>query len=154
MVLSSDDGKDRRVASTGGVRRRRAPFKTRIDWESPPQWGPLEAVSVIARRSPELPSFHPSEFMYMGVVRRRDGLQVHLYKHIDTRCYLNLDDDGHAYEYRGSSGDLLADPSSGGWYRPHRSLEDALLAADLWLFDEEPAFWRSYPPASWPPLTE
>ena len=151
-MVRPHDRNDRRSPSAPGTPRRRAPFKTTFDWQSPPEWAPLEAVSVIARRSPELPSFHPSEFMYMGVVRRRDGLQVHLYKHVDTRRYLNLDADGHAYEYRGSSGELLADPTSGGWYRPHRSLDDALLDADLWIFDEEPAFFRSRPPTSWPPL--
>jgi hypothetical protein len=68
--------------------------------------------------------------MYMGRVESRDGrLWIHLYKHIDTRHYLNLDDAGHAYRYRDhlDEGDARYDDDSwGGQYALHRTLGDAL----------------------------
>ena len=65
-----------------------------------PVWGPLEALSTLVRQRRELPYFHPGEFMYMaGVGDARRRRIIHLYKHIDTRGSLNLDDGGHAYVY-------------------------------------------------------
>lgn len=53
------------------------------------RWRPL--VRVVGRE-------HLRDFMYMG--RREDGeKKVFLYKHIFTRCYLNLDETGGAYRY-------------------------------------------------------
>lgn len=118
----------------------RRAFATRLELPEEPTWAPLEAVARVARQSSELPSFHEAEFMYMGAVSRaRTGQLIHLYKHRDTRRYLNLDESGHAYEYRG-----------GSVYRAVESLADALEHADLWIFDEHPTFFRSFPPEAWP----
>lgn len=128
----------------------RRAFSTQIVFPPEGVWAPLEAVARLARQDPALPSFHEAEFMYMcAVVNKRKRLQIHLYKHRDTRRYLNLDDAGHAYEYCGPA-PASFDPGSGGRYRPHRSLRDALRQVDLWLFDAEPSFWRSFPPDKWP----
>ncbi|MEY2431385.1 MAG: hypothetical protein QOC92_1110 [Acidimicrobiaceae bacterium] len=125
-------------------------FQTKLDFDGDAVWAPLEAVARIARQSPELSSFHEGEFMYMGAVHNeRKGLTIHLYKHRDTRRYLNLDDAGHAYAYRYREDDPH-DGLSGGRYQRYRTLVDALEAADLWLFEEEPHFFRSFPPDQWP----
>jgi len=125
-------------------------FLTRFDIDGEPVWTPLENVARLARRTPELPSFHEAEFMYMGAVHHdRKRLTIHLYKHVDTRKYLNLDDAGHAYAYRYVESDPH-DGMSGGRYRRYGDLVTALEAVDLWLFDEEPHFFRSFPPEEWP----
>lgn len=40
--------------------------------------------------------------MWMGCRQSPGGVQIQLYKHIDTRRYLNLDTSGHAYVWRDS----------------------------------------------------
>jgi hypothetical protein len=78
----------------------RRPFKTRMQFPQETEWRPLEGVARLARQSHALPSFHECEFMYMGAVwNTRSRLRIHLYKHRDTRRYLNLDDAGHAYDF-------------------------------------------------------
>lgn len=134
---------------SGGTTLTRRAFLRKFELPEKGEWAPLEAVARLARHDPGLPSFHEAEFMYMGAVtNRRKRLRIHLYKHRDTRRYLNLDDAGHAYEFRGPAPDSSDD--SGGRYRAHESLIDALKQVDLWLFDHEPAFWRSFPPSDWP----
>jgi hypothetical protein len=123
-------------------------FATRLEMPEEPVWAPLEAVARLSRTSCELPSFHEGEFMFMATVRNvRNKLAIHLYKHIDTRCYLNLDDGGHAYAYRGSGPD---DASSGGRYQRYRTLFDAVDHLELWLFDAAVPLFRSFPPDAWP----
>ncbi len=140
------------MAARTSPRRR---FATRMEMPDEPVWAPLEAVARVSRETTELPSFHPGEFMYMYMVRNaRKKLRVHLYKHIDTRRYLNLDDGGHAYEYVGSGNDDEGDDDGwafGGYYRRHRDLADAVARLGLWEFDWEPALYRSFPPERWPP---
>ena len=127
-------------------------FLTEHAFDVEPTWVPLEAIARLARTSVDLPPFHEAEFMYMGAVRNsRKRLTIHLYKHRDTRMYLNIDDGGHAYAYRHQPADCL-DARSAGRYRSFGSLSDALDAADLWIFDVEPRFLRSFPPEKWPAL--
>jgi hypothetical protein len=99
-----------------------------------PHWGPLEAVARLSRSTDALPSIEEADFMYMAYVEsRRRRLRIHLYKHIDTRRYLNLDDAGHAYQYWGPV-DLDVDDEddsdhggdTGGVYSVHHTLRDAL----------------------------
>ena len=126
------------------------PFTTHLRLGEEPEWWPLAALARLARQNAALPSFHEHEFMYMGAVSRpRDRLKIHLYKHGDTRRYLNLDDAGHAYAYCGpTAGDH--DDQSGGRYQLHDSIADALEGGDLLIFDREPMVVRSYPPEAWP----
>ncbi len=57
-----------------------------------PHWAPLE--SAVGRDLLEW-------FMWMFEVALQDGVPLHAYKHVTTRCYLHLTDDGRAFEYRG-----------------------------------------------------
>ena len=59
-------------------------------------WAPLEAL---ARMRPDLNALR--DFMFMGHASARTGTLICLYKHADTRRYLNLDHAGHAYAYDG-----------------------------------------------------
>jgi hypothetical protein len=120
------------------------------DWdgESQPEsvWGPLEAVARLSQQSSALPTLSADDFMYMDrVCDPATGVVIHLYKHIDTRRYLNLDDAGHAYAYAG--GEETPDGSYRGHYRRYRSLADAIEHVELSLLDE--GFFRSYPPKGW-----
>ena len=118
-----------------------------------PTWAPLEHVARLARRSRALPSFHPGEFMHMmSVEAERSVVRIHLYKHRDTRCYLNLDDAGHAYRYLGSDPDrdLDARPWHTGYYARHRSLAEAIALVEFDQFQRTPPLYRSYPPEEWP----
>ena len=64
--------------------------------EGAPVWEPLERfVGIIGRAVPALDC---ADFMWMGVVQR-GTVTLQLYKHIDTRRYLNLDHAGHAWQY-------------------------------------------------------
>lgn len=114
-----------------------------------PEWRPLEAISSLVRQRPDLPHFHPGEFMYMAAVQRaRADLVVHLYKHRDTRRYLNLDDAGHAYAYVHCECDCQSLDCSGRYSR-HGYLVDALDRLELHLF-ETVGLFRSFPPQEWP----
>lgn len=125
------------------------PFETILDRTDEPNWEPLERVSLLARQSLSLPSFHPGEFMLMGRLAAPGGVRIHLFKHVDTRRYINLDEQGHAYEYCGS----LPEPTgrSGGWYRQHLSLADAIAGLRLDQFEGATPYFRSFPPEEWPP---
>jgi hypothetical protein len=87
--------------------------------------------------------------MYMAAVHGgRPPVTVQLYKHIDTRRYLNLDDAGHAYAYQLSSSEL-GRPESGGRYRRYRSVVGALVSVDLQAFEGDTPLFRSFPPEEW-----
>ena len=125
-------------------------FLTTIDTTSGPMWQPLEMLATLVWQRPDLPQFHPDEFMNMAVVRgTRQRVTIHLYKHIDTRRYLNLDDGGHAYAFVPRASDTFS-ADTGGRYQRHRSLIDALDGAGLRMF-ETTGLFRSFPPAQWPP---
>lgn len=89
--------------------------------------------------------------MFMGTVRdARQQRAIHLYKHVDTRRYLNLDEDGNAYAYLGRAPDD-AGPWSGGRHGRYRALVDAIAHLDLELFEGDRPLFRSFPPEAWPP---
>ncbi|HEY5843336.1 MAG TPA: hypothetical protein VIU87_18100 [Mycobacterium sp.] len=67
-------------------------------------WAPLEQFARVAQC--HHPSLVAGDFMWMGVVELANGAQVHLYKHVDTRSYLRLDNAGHSYRDR--DGDFVA----------------------------------------------
>ena len=58
-----------------------------------PLWGPLLKV---------LPEKTVAQFMFMGEVLCESGTRIFLYKHIWTRRYMNLDQQGQAYQFRTS----------------------------------------------------
>ena len=60
-------------------------------------WATLERFAEVATSTG-----HPlaaDDFMWMGAATFEDGRVVHSYKHIDTRRYLHLDEQGHAYRF-------------------------------------------------------
>lgn len=109
-----------------------------------PDWEPLERTCELTRLTDDLITIHPSDFMYVARIVTIEPLglpDVHLYKHVDTRCYLNLDELGRAY--RGTS----RKPSSrkgrktwAGWYRPLPDLATAIAYLDLWSRDPSHPF--------------
>jgi hypothetical protein len=149
--MSGSRTASRATRAAARQRVRRQVFPTRLQFRETPIWHPLEQVARLSRQSDELPSFHEVEFMYMAAVwNSQRRLRIHLYKHRDTRRYLNLDDTGHAYEFCGPVPGREHDPGSGGLYRLARSLGDAVTNADLWIFEREPGFlFRSSPPEHW-----
>jgi predicted ATPase len=61
-------------------------------------WAPLERfLAAATQRGVAAPD--PDEFMWMGQCELADGPIIHLYKHVDSRRYLNLDHAGFAYRY-------------------------------------------------------
>jgi len=50
-----------------------------------PNWRPIKFAAV-----------DPKDYMFMGVVEQHD-LTIHMYKHRDTRAYINLDKAGNFY---------------------------------------------------------
>jgi hypothetical protein len=126
-------------------------FAGRFDVPIDAVWQPLEAVARVARSSAHLPSFHEGEFMFMGSVSNaRRRLDIHLYKHVDTRRYLNLDATGNAYAYLGPVSPEI-DTTTGGRYRLYRSLRDAMHHVGFGDFEGKPSLYRSFPPEAWPP---
>ena len=126
-------------------------FATRFDVPVEAVWQPLEAKARVARSSAHLPPFHEGEFMFMGTVSNaRKRLDIHLYKHVDTRRYLNLDVAGHAYAYLGPAS-AEVDTTTGGRYRRYRSLPDAINHVGFGEFERAPCLARSFPREAWPP---
>lgn len=77
-----------------------------------PVWEPL--VELVGGHS-------ASWFMWMYEVELADGSAVHAYKHVSTRRYLHLGEDGRAFAYVGEHGyreidpDVAVDLVIGGW---------------------------------------
>jgi len=94
-----------------------------------PDWRPLVAAARLSRACDALLSLDEQDLMYMAAALSVHGeLTIHLYKHRETRRYLNLDDAGHAYRYCGPVPGDEADLMS-GTYRLHQSLAAALVVA-------------------------
>jgi hypothetical protein len=73
-----------------------------FDHDSSPDWGPLERIAALCATRSELSLLDADDFMYMARLVPLDvGPELHLYKHIHTRRYLNLDAGGHAYRWTG-----------------------------------------------------
>jgi hypothetical protein len=94
-------------------------------------WEPLLAVETRMRESPRLLDrcFAIDDFMLMGRDRRRSRPLVYLYKHRDTRRYLNVDVRLNAYRYVPPR--RLTD-GGGGSYRRLTSLEEGVDGVGLW----------------------
>lgn len=98
-----------------------------------PEWGPLEQLARVLAASPMDPVIDPDDFMYVWRVEARGRPAIHLYKHIDTRRYLNLDDAGHAYVYAGPPKRERAGGRRACIYRLLRDVQQAIDNLELHL---------------------
>lgn len=64
-------------------------------------WVPLERFCELAATR-GVTGLDADDFMWMGCRNSSGGVPVQLYKHVDTRRYLNLDATGHAYCWHSS----------------------------------------------------
>jgi hypothetical protein len=98
-----------------------------------PCWGPLEQVAELTIVSPDLPVIDPAHFMYTARLEAAGRPDLNLYKHFYTRCYLNLDDVGHAYVFIGPARRPKGAPpfSDAGLYDALPDLLTALEQLDL-----------------------
>jgi hypothetical protein len=92
---------------------------------------PLHLVEKAVAGQKFAGAFSVFDFMIMGRLDDEFGSIV-LYKHRDTRRYINVDEAGHTYRYSPGS------PQSGrrGDYLPHRSLGSAITDLDLGFLDQ------------------
>jgi hypothetical protein len=60
-----------------------------VQYETP-NWDPL--MNAVGHRV-------IGDFMWMHEVKLTDGRAVHAYKHVDTRRYIHLDEEGNAFVY-------------------------------------------------------
>jgi hypothetical protein len=65
-------------------------------------WVPLERFVTVAVGHGI--AVEATDFMWMGRCVLASEAMVHLYKHVGSRRYLNLDAAGHAYRYRPADG--------------------------------------------------
>jgi hypothetical protein len=98
-----------------------------------PDWGPLQEIALRALRRLDVASIHPGDFMWMGELESLDGsCPLHLYKHIHTRSYLNIDTDLRMYAYVDDGHDLDKPMSEAVvHYRRLRGIATAIARLDL-----------------------
>jgi hypothetical protein len=94
----------------------------------PAWWAPLERVARLVVGVPAYQFFDVDDFMLIVRLVRPPRPAITLYKHRETRRYLNLDDAGHAYRYVPPRDDS----KSNGRYVAHRDLREALDHLRLW----------------------
>ncbi|MEX1009523.1 MAG: hypothetical protein WD271_17030 [Acidimicrobiia bacterium] len=110
----------------------------------PAWWRPLELVAFRVAADRSLPALDIDAFMFMGRLDRGRRSSIWFYKHVMTRCYLNIDAEATLYRFRPPRD--LDNPRSNGSYVAQPSLKRALRAADLhvlapsgqWLVDPYP----------------
>jgi hypothetical protein len=73
--------------------------------------------------------FDTDDFMLMSIERRAKRPAIYLYKHCDTRHYLNVDENGEAYGYRPPRN---PESLARGRYNPHANLVAAIDALHLY----------------------
>ncbi len=66
-------------------------FAPGLSPEIEPDWKPLEDKIGAGC----------SEYMYIAGYRLEDGTLIHAYKHVTTRQYVNLSDDGRSWDFTG-----------------------------------------------------
>jgi hypothetical protein len=69
---------------------RHRPLRGRAGQGDEPRWGPLESLVGYALAG---------WFMWMFDVELDDGSRLDAYKHITTRCYLHVSEDGRVFGY-------------------------------------------------------
>jgi hypothetical protein len=78
-----------------------------------PDWAPLVAIAQRTAARANVPTIKPDDFMWMCAMESLDGgAPLHLYKHIDTRRYLNVDTDLRMYAWVDDLDDDLMQPAA------------------------------------------
>jgi hypothetical protein len=95
------------------------------------RFAPLRLVADRLRTStvPADAFFDPDDFMLMSWCRSDCPGHVMLFKHVDTRRYLNLDANGDAYRYVPPAADT---PDGDARYVRHTTLREAVDGVGLW----------------------
>jgi hypothetical protein len=96
-----------------------------------PEWGPLQRVADVWNGAGHRPAIVVADFMYMWRFESPKRSTIHLYKHILSRRYLNLDDAGHAFRFMGESKAERLQVRGGNIYRLHRDLATAVRHLQL-----------------------
>lgn len=68
-----------------------------------PVWKPLE----------DKIGLECADYMYIAGYQLEDGTVIHTYKHVDTRKYVNLSDDGREWIYTGNGYSEIQGPQCG-----------------------------------------
>src|SRR5262245_9688507 len=94
-------------------------------------WTPLGEVAARTAKRRDVPTIEPAEFMYMGHLRSPDGEpDLHLYKHYNTRRYLNIDDRLRFFAFVVSDDDKPFFETD-VYYRRLRSMREAVERLEL-----------------------
>ena len=91
-----------------------------IDW-----FAPLEELAREAAADPSLPAINPDDFMYAARIERDGFPTLHAYRHLTSRKFVNVDDNGRVWRYTAS------DKIGSLRYAPLPNVGAALSAADL-----------------------
>jgi hypothetical protein len=94
------------------------------DAAPPDAWALLEALAAWADADPALPPVEPDDFLYAARVERVGQPDLHVFRHVLTRGRIEVDDDGHLWQFAGRR-------SGADAYMPVDSLGDALRRAEL-----------------------
>jgi hypothetical protein len=117
-----------------------------------PAWTALEQVATRTTKRRDLPTIHPAEFIYMGHLQSREGEpDLHLYKHYDTRRYLNIDEQLRFFAFLFGE-DEKPFFESDVYYRRLRGTREAIEQLELDILSPRPAGDRSDLPDNVVPL--
>jgi hypothetical protein len=95
-----------------------------------PDWfKPLEELARRAADDSSLPPVNPDHFLYAARIERNGFAVLHSYRHLGSRKYLNVDDEGTTWRY--TSSDRVGDER----YAQFDDLAGALVAAELFRGD-------------------
>jgi hypothetical protein len=86
---------------------------------------PLEELAARAAGDARLPAVDPDHFLYTARIERPGFPVLHVYRHIATRRFVNVDEAGQLWRYTGS------DKVGSDRYSPCDTIADALAAAEL-----------------------
>jgi hypothetical protein len=67
-------------------------------------WPPLERLATLVAARPGLPPVDPDDFLYCARIPRKDLPVLHVYRHVLTHRYLNVDEAGLVWRYVGPGG--------------------------------------------------
>jgi hypothetical protein len=91
-----------------------------------PEWfRPLEQLAELVACEPALPQVNPDHFFYAARILRDGHPDLHAYRHVGTRKYINVDDAGDLWRF------ARTDEHGIAVYTKYEAIEDAVEAAEL-----------------------